>query len=42
MNPDDPRNTLIVKAIDMILDTDVTYFLIENVPQALKTYIEIN
>jgi len=39
MQEDDPRNSLIIKAVDMILDTNVTSFLIENVPQALKTYI---
>lgn len=39
MEEDDPRNSLIIKAVDMILDTDVTSFLIENVPQALKTFI---
>jgi site-specific DNA-cytosine methylase len=42
MDENDPRNSLIIKAIDMILDTDVKYFLIENVPQALKTYIQVH
>lgn len=42
MDEDDPRNWLIIKAVDMILDTDVRYFLIENVPQALKTYIQVD
>lgn len=39
MAEDDPRNSLIMKAVDMIIDTNVTSFFIENVPQALKTYI---
>ena len=42
MNENDPRNTLIIKAVDMILDTNVDNFLIENVPQALRTYIQVN
>jgi site-specific DNA-cytosine methylase len=42
MDENDPRNTLIIKAVDMILDTNVDNFLIENVPQALRTYIQVN
>jgi len=42
MDRNDPRNTLIISAIDAILDTDVDYALIENVPGMLNFSILVN
>jgi DNA (cytosine-5)-methyltransferase 1 len=39
MNEDDPRNTLIVKAMEALKRLKPDYMLIENVPQMLKTAI---
>ncbi len=42
MQKDDPRNTLIIKAVDFIKETDPTTAIIENVPTMLKTSILID
>lgn len=39
MLEDDPRNNLIIKAIDFIIDISPNYALIENVPSFFETYI---
>lgn len=38
-DPDDPRNTLILKVIEAIKKINPKYAIIENVPQMLKSYI---
>ena len=42
MNPDDPRNTLIIHTINFIKETRPQNIIIENVPQILKFSIKIN
>lgn len=42
MNENDPRNSLIIKAVEFIKRTNPTNALIENVPTMLKTYIVVN
>lgn len=42
MDENDPRNSLIIKAIEFIKRTNPTNALIENVPTMLKTYIVVN
>lgn len=42
MNPDDPRNTLILKVVEAILKLSPKYIVIENVPQMLKSYISVD
>jgi DNA (cytosine-5)-methyltransferase 1 len=42
MNPNDPRNTLIIKAMEAFNLLKPDYMLIENVPQMLKTSILYN
>jgi len=42
MDENDPRNSLIIKAVEFIKRTNPTNALIENVPTMLKTYIVIN
>ena len=42
MDRTDSRNTLIISAIDSILDLDADFALIENVPQMLKFFIKVN
>lgn len=42
MNPDDPRNTLIIHTINFIKETHPQNIIIENVPQILKFSIKIN
>lgn len=39
---DDPRNNLVIKAIDMIKDLNVDYAIIENVPKILTLELEYN
>lgn len=41
MDKNDPRNTLIISAIDSILDLDADFALIENVPGMLKFIIKV-
>lgn len=42
MNPDDPRNSLIIHTIEFIKKTQPSNIIIENVPQILKFSIKIN
>ena len=42
MKTDDPRNTLIVKAMDAFKDLQPEFMLIENVPQMFKTSIIVD
>ena len=42
MSENDPRNTLIIKAVEFIKRTNPTNALIENVPTMLKTYIIVD
>ena len=42
MNENDPRNSLIIKAVEFIKRTNPINALIENVPTILKTYIVVN
>lgn len=42
MSEDDPRNSLILKAMECFEEIRPQYMLIENVPQMLRTYISID
>ena len=42
MNESDPRNSLIIKAVEFIKQTQPSNAIIENVPTMLKTYIVVN
>lgn len=42
MKEDDPRNILIIKAIDFIKELKPSYVIIENVPKFFDTYIVFN
>lgn len=42
MDENDPRNSLIIKAVEIIKELKPKYWLIENVPWFLKTYIKHN
>ena len=42
LDPNDPRNTLVYYAIDIIKRVQPKFVLLENVPQQLKTYVVID
>lgn len=42
VDPDDPRNTLVYYAIDVIKRVQPKFVLLENVPQQLKTFVVID
>lgn len=42
MKDDDPRNVLIVKAMDALRDLTPEFMLVENVPQMLNTFIKVD
>jgi|GEM_PF-1406435 len=42
MKEDDPRNNLILKAVEFIKDLDPNYAIIENVPSFFDTNVMYN